>query len=167
MTARLARLAYAAAVAWGSTALAFPASATEFSERTVRGTFTLSVQGHAAPGNVLGLVEGTPLFAIATVTFDGNGQCSSSDKIVVRGQTIPDLPEVSVETSALALRDSSACTYRVEPSGFGTFSVTFDEPVPTTTTTTFVITDRDEIQLIANNTELGIYGLGVLERQKP
>jgi hypothetical protein len=139
-------------------AAAFPAGATDFGNQSIRGTFTLFVEGRAAPGNLFDLVEGTPLYAIATVSFDGAGNCQSKDRIVARGRDLPEGPP-------LVLRVASACTYSVEPDGFGTFAVTFDEPVPTVTTTTFIITNRNEIQFIANNPELGIYGGGVLRRQ--
>jgi hypothetical protein len=138
--------------------LAPPAAATDFSAQSIRGTFTLFVEGRAAPGNLFDLVEGTPLFAIATVTFDGFGNCQSKDRIVARGRDLPEGPP-------LILREASACTYSVQRDGFGTFAVTFDEPVPTVTTTTFIITNRNEIQFIANNPDLGIYGGGVLKRQ--
>jgi hypothetical protein len=132
-----------------------PAAATGFSDQSIRGTFTLFVEGRAAPRNLLDLVEGTPLFAVATVTFDGHGNCRSADRIVIRGRDLPEGPP-------LLLRVASACTYSVQPDGFGTFAVTFDETV---TTTTFIITNRNEIHFIANNPELGIYGGGVLKRQ--
>lgn len=136
------------------------ASAKNFSEKTIRGTFSLFVEGRTAPDNGLGVDEGTALFAVATVTFDGFGNCQSKDRIVINGIDVPD-------DDPVVLREASACTYSVEPDGFGTFAVTFDEPVLTTTTTTFIITNRNEIQFIANNPELGIYGGGVLKRQTP
>lgn len=143
--------------------LAPQASAQNFSEKTIRGTFSLFVEGRTALENELLLPEGTPLFAVATVTFDGFGNCESKDRIVAGGADVPN-PDPA---DPLVLREASACTYSVQPDGFGTFAVTFDEPEPTTTTTTFIITNRSEIQFIANNPVLGIYGGGVLKRQTP
>lgn len=147
-----------ATMALVSVAVAPQASASTFDEQSIRGTFALFVEGRVAPGNAFDLVEGTPLFAVATVQFDGFGRCNSKDRIVVRGQDLP-------EGDPLILRTASACEYSVEPDGFGTFAVTFEEPEPTVTTTTFIIVNPDEIRFIANNPDLGIYGGGVLRRQ--
>lgn len=133
-----------------------------FNERSIAGIWALSVDGFVSGQGVLP-GAGTPIFAIATVTFDGQGGCESVDQLVVGGARIPADPS--------GVRVASACTYEVSTDGLGFFDVTFPAlpafNLPeTTTTASFVIRDRKTMHFIAENAELGIYGGGVLERQK-
>jgi len=102
----------------------------------------------------------TPLFAVATVTFDARGGCESRDRIVIGNQYIPDDND---RNAPVAFREASDCFYAVEPDGTGSFTVTF--PRAGETVATFVIRNRRELIFIANNTELGIYGVGTMKRR--
>lgn len=139
-----------------------PASADrEFDERSIRGTWALSVEGYVAEGLINQLFEqGTPLFAIARVIFDGEGGCRSDDQLVIGDTAIPADPRER--------RIAIACTYEVQPDGYGFFDVTFENEGgggSTVTTARFIIEDRERMSFIADNDELGIFGGGTLVRQ--
>ena len=145
------------------------AVAAPFSERTIRGTWTLFVQGFVSAPEGLGpFPAGTPLVAIATVTFDGRGGCRSIDQLVVGGVRIPADPEEFRDTG------EDGCTYVVNPDGTGFFQVTFPaqqvddgaEIPESTTTASFVIQNRSRMHFIADNTEIGIFGGGEMQRQQ-
>ena len=135
------------------------ATAADFSDRTLRGTWALFVEGHSGPTSPPALPSETPLFAVATVTFDGRGGCESRDRIVIANQEIPPGDPIAPE----GFREAVSCSYAVEPDGTGSFTVTFLDAGPTVAT--FVIRNRRELFFIANNTELGVYGGGTMKRR--
>ena len=117
------------------------------------------MEGYAGEDNRLDFPGDTPLFAVATVTFDGNGGCESRDRIVIGNQDIP----AADPNSPAGFREATECTYAVEPDGTGSFTVIF--PDAGATVATFVIRNRRELFFIANNTELGVYGGGTMKRR--
>lgn len=135
----------------GASSADLASAADNFSDRTLRGT--------AGEDNALTVPGDTPLFAVATVTFDGRGGCESRDRIVIDNQDIPDADPNSQD----GFREATACTYAVEPDGTGSFTVTFPDAGPTVAT--FVIRNRRELFFIANNTVLGVYGGGTMKRR--
>lgn len=142
--------------------VAGPASAAkQFNDRSIRGTWALSIEGFVGQGLINGaFAEGTPLFAIGRVIFDGRGGCRSDDQIVAADSAIPADPSER--------RVATACTYEVQPDGYGVFFVTFenlDGPGETVTTARFIIETARRISVIADNDELGIFGGGTLFRQ--
>lgn len=145
-------------------ALAPPASAArEFSERSIRGTWALSVEGYTTEGALERLVPtGTPLFAIGRVIFDGAGGCRSDDQLVIGTTAVPADPAEQ--------RTATHCRYEVQPDGYGFFVVVFRNlrgNGSSATTARFIIESNRSIRFIADNEELGIFGGGVLVRQSP
>jgi len=159
MHSRLKRLGAAAILVAGASSVNLASAADNFSDRTLRGTWALFVQGHSGPATPPALPSETPLFAIATVTFDGAGGCESRDRIVIGNQDIPDADPNSPD----GFREATDCTYAVEPDGTGSFTVTFQDAGPTVAT--FVIRNRRELFFIASNTVLGVYGGGTMKRR--
>lgn len=156
--------AAAAAALLGVVAAGQPAEAAGFSQRTLKGVWTLFVAGFVSEDTRLPFPGGTPLFAVATVTFDGRGRCSSIDQLVVGGVRIPAEPD--------RFRRSSDCSYTVSRDGTGFFRVTFPaqaapggEIPASTTTASFVIQNRGRLHFIADNAGLGIHGGGEMQRQ--
>jgi hypothetical protein len=130
-------------------------------DKTIRGTWALAVSGFTdgtGTDSTGALVPaGVPLYAIATVTFDGKGGCSSKDQIVLGGTYIP---------SRFGFRSTDpggSCTYQVNADGTGYFDVEF--PGAGTTTVTFVLSDKESLRFIAQNSTLGIFGGGEMKRQ--
>jgi hypothetical protein len=125
--------------------------------RQMKGVWSLFVHGTAAAGSVLA-PGGTALWAVATITFDGKGGCSSIDQIVIDGQFVP------ARDAFRSTEPGGSCTYVVNGDGTGFFDVVFPDAGPTNVT--FVLTDRDTLSFIANNGSLGIYGGGEMKRQR-
>jgi len=97
-------------------------------------------EGHAGDDN-LSVPSGTPLFAVATVTFDGRGGCESRDRIVIGNQDIPEEDPNAPD----GFREATDCIYAVEPDGTGSFTVTFPDAGPTVAI--FVIRNRRELSI--------------------
>lgn len=124
-----------------------------FSDNSMKGTWALAVRGETASGSFLA-PPGTALVAVATVTFDGRGNCSSIDQIIIGGLFIPSRDD---------FRETDVCTYSVNPDGTGFFDVVFDGAGPTNVT--FVLEDNKSLHFIANNEILGIFGGGTMHKQ--
>ena len=90
MQCHLKRLGAAAILIAGATSVNLASATDDFSDRTLRGTWALFVQGHSGPATPPALPSETPLFAIATVTFDGAGGCESRDRIVIGNRDVPN-----------------------------------------------------------------------------
>ena len=160
------RLGTAASMA-GAVIMTTPASAgREFNERSIKGTWVLSIEGFVAEGSINPLAPaGTPLFAIARVIFDGEGGCRSDDQLVVGDQAVPPIAEDPLDSSDR--RSALSCVYQVEPDGYGSFTVEYPDLADGTTFTTarFIVVDQTQINVIASNDVFGIFGGGVLTRQ--
>lgn len=131
-------------------------AAGRFDNRTLKGVWSLFVQGHVTDTSPF---TGTDLVAVATIWFDGHGRCQSKDQIVVDGVFVPG------RNTFRNTRDPGGeCIYAVNPDGTGFFNVTF--PGAPVTNVTFVITDRSRVHFVASNGGLGIFGGGVIERQR-
>ena len=127
-------------------------------DQLIKGTWAMFLRGNTATVNSNGVPVGTPVVAIATVTFDGQGGCSSVDQIILDGAFIPER-----DAFRSTEEPGGACSYEVDPSGYGFFDVTF--PAAGETNVTFVLTDRHELHFITTNPTLGIFGGGVMRRQ--
>lgn len=126
-------------------------------DKSIKGTWSLFVQGSATAVSPLA-PGGTPLVAIATVTFDGKGNCSSIDQIIIGGQYVPS------RDGFRSSEPDGACDYQVNENGTGFFNLSFPGAGPTTVT--FVVGGHDEISFIANNESLGIFGGGTMKKMK-
>ncbi|NNF65938.1 MAG: hypothetical protein HKM98_00350 [Gammaproteobacteria bacterium] len=127
------------------------------SNKSIKGTWSLFVQGSTTMSSPLA-PSGTPLVAIATVTFDGEGGCSSIDQIILGGVYIPS------RDGFRNTAEGGDCVYQVNEDGTGFFDVTFSGAGPTTVT--FVLAGKNEISFIANNESLGIFGGGKMIEMK-
>lgn len=83
-------------------------------------------------------------------------------------------PQPRIPREPSSRRVALSCVYQVEPDGYGSFTVEFENlngsgdqenGNSTFTTARFIIEDQENISLIADNDELGIFGGGTLVRQ--
>lgn len=122
---------------------------------SIKGKWSLFVQGNTTGMSPLA-PAGTPLIAVATVTFDGDGNCESIDQIILNGQYIPS------RDGFRSTEPDGGCVYQVNEDGTGFFDVSFPGAGPTTVT--FVLAGKDELSFIANNESLGIFGGGKMRK---
>ncbi len=132
---------------------------------SVSGTWSLSIDGFTSPGGPA--PAGTPLFALANVTFNDDGTCQSKDQIVLGGTSIPGSDIFRSTTDA-----GGSCVYSLNDNGTGQFSVTFPGiealGIPTSATeATFVRTNGETLFIIASNPSVGIFGSGEMNMYEP
>lgn len=129
------------AAAWAVPALA----QNNCSDRTLFGQYSFVIDGQILTGPLAGLDNG-----ITLETFDGNGNFTSIDHVVLNGVQ-----------PALEWRASSG-TYTVNPDCTGKKIVTFLNNVPPPRITYFVITDSGkQMNFVSGNSGVALSGVAI------
>jgi hypothetical protein len=123
---------------WGANALQLCASAQTIdrrrcNDRLIEGTYGFTIEGQklAGPGPV------GPQVGVAITTFDGGGNLSQLDSVVIGGSQVADFTH-----------PPAAGTYSVNANCTGTFTIEFQDGRPPVTVDFAVVDDGREIDTV-------------------